>query len=90
MTTPNNPMPPTDVRIVYRNGMEVECPVKYLGFLPYPNEDVAVRYHTWLVVNEGPFDSREGDKIKFDFASGTSPMVLRVEGTGPREPKGGE
>ncbi|WNM74061.1 hypothetical protein SEA_LUNABLU_81 [Mycobacterium Phage LunaBlu] len=97
MTTPNNPMPPTDVRIVYRNGMEVECPVKYLGFLPPPNEDVAVddviagrRYHTWLVVNEGPFDSREGDKIKYNFASGTSPMVVRVEGTGPREPKGDE
>ncbi|UXE03963.1 hypothetical protein SEA_PHALCONET_75 [Mycobacterium phage Phalconet] len=77
-------MPPTNVRIVYRNGMEVECPVKYLGFLPPPNEDVAVddviagrRYHTWLVVNEGPFDSREGrqDQVRLclgDFADGAS------------------
>ncbi|QPO16680.1 hypothetical protein SEA_KASHFLOW_72 [Mycobacterium phage KashFlow] len=30
------------------------------------------------------------DKIKYDFASATLPMVVRAEGTGPREPKGDE
>lgn len=74
----NEPEAPT-VFIIYRNGKVVHCPVKYLGFnIP---DGATLHYHCWRVLNEGPYDYRQGDR--FQSFGGTTPHHIECPGTGP-------
>jgi hypothetical protein len=71
------PEPPADVRIKFRNGAVVPCDVKYTGEI----ERDGHMLHAWKVLNEGPFDHREGDQLQV----GHLPIgaFIWVDGTGP-------
>ena len=77
----SDPVAPT-VTIAYRTGAMVECPVKYLGWaIP---EDQDQHFHCWRVLNEGPYDYREGDRTIIE--GGTLPQWVETPGTGPVSP----
>lgn len=77
----SNPVPPK-VTIRYRTGALVECPVKYLGWeIP---EGQSQHFHCWRVLNEGPYDYREGDQTLIE--GGSMPQWVETPGTGPRIP----
>lgn len=72
------PEPPANVRIVYADGRSVPCPVKYLGYREFGYQ--LGKCFGWRVLNEGPFDSRQGDRI--EFTGGTSPIYVECPGNG--------
>ena len=74
------PTPPSNVRIVYPNGTEVSCPVKYLGWGDFGQDGEPFYAYGWRVLNEGPFDAREGHRIVYDW--GSVPMYIECPGTG--------
>jgi len=76
------PEPPQDVRIVFRNGAVVPCDVKYIGSRPYPDKDGQV-CDGWRVLNEGPFDHRDGDRLVVGYMPNRT--YVEVLGTGPTE-----
>jgi hypothetical protein len=74
---------PQDVAIRFRNGAVIPCDLAYLGQNMYPDDDGSL-CHGWRVLNEGPFDWREGDKLLVgSYPPGNH--YVEVPGTGPKD-----
>jgi len=72
--------PPQNVQIKFRNGAVIPCEVRYMGYRQWVDDG---RFsHGWRVLNEGPFDYREGDRL---LVGGFPPgnHYVEVVGTGP-------
>jgi len=74
------PEAPQDVRIRFRDGSVVPCPVKYMGEKDWTGDGRIG--HGWRVLNEGPFDHREGDELHVGWWPPGNHYV-QVPGTGP-------
>jgi len=76
------PDPPQNVRIKFRNGAVIPCEVRYMGYQQWAGDG---RFsHGWRVLNEGPFDYREGDQLFVGYFPPGNHYV-QVAGTGPIE-----